>query len=129
MVGEPEAEILRDRVAIPDQNAFVTLWVSVMLLEAARIKNGPLPTDEQISMALEAINSYHDNNSPAGDSTMVFWPQSYNSSVKQWYCYPPNLEWIGNDVQAMLSFLHEALDDLHLEKIWEKMFEGEEEFV
>jgi hypothetical protein len=125
-VGEPESEILRDRVAVPDNNAFVTLWVSIMLLEAARVKNGPVPAVEQLHLALDAINGYHDNNSPAGDGTMVFWPQSYNSSVQQWYCDPVNVEKVGQDMESMYNFIHTVLDDVHLEEVWKKLFKQQQ---
>ena len=128
-VEVPESEILRDKMVVPDSNAFVTLWVSIMLLEAARVKNGPEPTDQQLYLALDALHSYHDNNSPAGDGTMVFWPQSYNSSAKLWYCNPVNLDKIGGGMEGMFNFVHEVLDDLHLEEVWKKLFDHEEKVL
>ena len=61
--GSVEAEILRDSIGVFDNNAFVTLWVSVILLEAARFKNGPSPTDKQLYLALDVLESYHDKQS------------------------------------------------------------------
>lgn len=127
--GGPESEILRDKIAIPDNNAFVTLWVSIILLEAARVKNAPAPTDQQLHLALEALHSYHDNNSPAGDGTMVFWPQSYNSSSKLWYASPVNIARLGHDAEDMFNFVHKVLDDLHLEAVWKKIFEEEDTMI
>ena len=118
-----QAEILRREIAVFDNNAFVTAWVTILTLEAASVKNGPAPTDEQLSLALEALGTYHDRNSPEGDGSMVFWPQSYNSSVQQWYCDPVNVDTLANDADKMMDFLHKALDDLHLEKIWNSTFE------
>ena len=121
-VGGLDSEVLRDRVAIFDNNAFVTAWVSIILLEAAGVSKGPTPTDQQLYLALEALATYHDNNSPSGDGTMVFWPQAYNSSVKQWYCRPVNVEKVGDSADALLNFIHRVLDDAHLEKLWQKAF-------
>ena len=120
-----ESEELRDRIAIPDNNAFVTLWITAMLLETAAINDGPIPSSEQLLIALEALESYHDKNSPAGDGTMVFWPQVYNSSANYWYCSPVNMAWIGRDAIDMFAFIHKMLDDVHLEEVWKKVFESE----
>lgn len=120
---EVESEELRDAIAIPDNNAFVTLWITSMLLEAAAINEGPVPSSEQLLIALDALGSYHDKNSPAGDGTMVFWPQVYNSSAKYWYCSPVNMAWMGRDAIDMYAFIHKMLDDIHLEEVWKKVFE------
>ncbi len=120
--GELDSEVLRDRIAIFDNNAFVTAWVSILLLEASRVNKGPVPTDQQLYLALDALATYHDRNSPPGDGTMVFWPQAYNSSVKQWYCNPVNVKKVGKDADAILDFIHRVLDDAHLEKLWNKAF-------
>lgn len=122
-VSTREAEILRREMAVFDNNAFVTAWVTILLLETAGIKKGPVPTDKQLSLALEALHSYHDNNSPAGDGTMVFWPQRYNSSVKLWYCDPVNVNTVGDDADKMLDFIHKMLDDLGLERLWNSTFD------
>ena len=58
-----QAEILRREIAVFDNNAFVTAWVTILTLEAASVKNGPAPTDEQLFLALEALGTYHDRNS------------------------------------------------------------------
>lgn len=119
-VGDPGSEVLRDKIAIPDNNAFVTAWVSIMLLETAAIKNGPVPSDEQLYLALDALYTYHDNNSPRGDGTLVFWPQSYNSSAGQWYCNPVNIAAVVKDVDGVFNSIHKLLDDMHLESLWKK---------
>ena len=107
----------------------MTAWVSILLLEASRVKNGPLPTDQQLSLALEALETYHDRNSPAGDGIMVFWPQAYNSSDGLWYCYPGNMKKVTDDVDSMFNFIHKVLDDVHLEKVWNESFAGEQRIL
>lgn len=121
--GIPEAEMLRRELGLFDNNAFVTLWVSVILLEAARFKDGPVPTDQQLELALEAVGSYHDLNYPPGDGLLVFWPQSYNSTSKKWYCYPANAAKAGDDVLDIFAFFHKALDALGLERVWNTTLE------
>ena len=98
----------------------------MVLQETALIKNAPIPSDHQVRLALEAIGSYHDNNSPMGDGSMVFWPQSYNSSMKQWYCDPPNIASVGRDGDDFFNLLHKVLDDLGLEKMWNETFRDEQ---
>ena len=123
-VGTVEAEALRDGVAIFDNNAFVTAWVSIILLEASHVTKGPAPTDQQLDLALEALSTYHDKNSPPGDGITMFWPQAYNSSAKLWYPDPVNIEKVGHGADAMYNFIHKVLDDAHLESVWEKYFES-----
>ena len=55
-----------------DNNAFVTLWVTVMQLEAALLPGGPDVGEEQLSLALDAIHSYHDHNRQTDSSILVF---------------------------------------------------------
>lgn len=61
-------------------------------------------------------------NSPIGDGTTVFWPQAYNSSVKQWYAYPVNMERVAHGADDVLNFIHKVLDGLELEKLWNETF-------
>ena len=124
-----EQTLLRDAVSIFDNNAFVTLWVSSILLEAARFRDGPLPSDEQLLYALAAVSTYHDKNRPLEDGVLVFWPQVYNETARLWSCGPENLEKVvavGDDV---LNYLHKILDDLGLEGIWNKTLGPFQEFM
>lgn len=62
-----------------------------MLLEAAGVKNGSVPTDQQLNHALEAVSTYHDKNSPEGDGMMVYWSQEKNESANEYYCRSENI--------------------------------------
>lgn len=128
-VGTREAEILRRDMVAFDNNAFVTAWVTILLLEAAATSKGPVPTDKQLSLALEALSTYHDKNSPVGDGTMVFWPQSYNSTAKLWSCQPANLQATAKNGDKVLNSLHRVLDDLGLGKMWNSTFLPFQEMV
>jgi hypothetical protein len=116
-----ELALLRDDVTIFDNNAFVTLWVSSILLEAARFRDGPLPTEDQLLNALEAINTYHDKNYiPKNNSVLVFWPQVYNETRGVWSCGPKNLLKATDTGEDILDYLHKIFRDLGMEGIWNK---------
>ena len=120
--GTREAELLRV-VGIFDNNAFVTLWVSSVLLETARFQKGPPPSDDQLLRALQAIQTYHDKNY-LERGVLIFWPQQYNETSREWFCGPENLEPQTEEFEKMMKELHKILDDLGLEKFWEEVFEG-----
>lgn len=109
-----DSSILRSLIACFDNNAFVTLWVSSILLEIARFEGGPTPTDSQLFYALEAISTYHDRNWGLKDGVLVFWPQTYNGTTQIWTCEPENLGYVVKDVDAVLEELYKILDDLGL---------------
>lgn len=119
--GNEEEVLLRHVVAVFDSNAFVTLWVTTMLLEAARQPGGPQPSYQQLYYALEAVSEYHDRNYALEDSILVFWPEVYNETAKFWYCGPENLKYFVDGGLAVLNALHKLLDDLGLGKLWNKV--------
>ena len=120
--GFPEAKMLRRGLEVFDNNAFVTLWVSIALLEASEIEGGPQLTDEQLELAIQALSSYHDKNLAVGNGLLVFWPQSYNSTSKEWYCDPVNVDNVGFGMIGVLGYFHKAMDALGLEKLWNSTF-------
>ena len=107
-----------------DNNAFVTLWVSVMLLEATRFQDGPVPEDEQLQLTLDVLKSYHDKNSPEGDGSTVFWPQSYNQSDQLWFANPVNVLRTAKAGDEAFDALHKILDEIGEEKLWNSTFRG-----
>jgi len=119
--GAPEFSLLRDAFACFDNNAFVTLWVSSILLEATKFWKGPLPTDSQLYFALEAISEYHDKNYDMDEGILVFWPQTYNETDAKWSCEPENIGNIVHDGEEVLEELHKVLDDLGLVRLWDKI--------
>ncbi|CAL1548907.1 unnamed protein product, partial [Lymnaea stagnalis] len=74
-----------------DNNMFATAWVTSTLLEAVQYGAAPKPSDNQLLLAINAFANYHDKNKPYNTSTMSFWPQVYNDTLKYWSCAPDNL--------------------------------------
>ena len=122
--GNAASKPLRDAAAVFDDNAFVTLWVTTILLEAAQFKSGPQPSNDQLKLAIEAVATYHDKNRPTENGILVFWPQTLNSTSNLYYCDPENLTPITEDMDDVLSFLHKILKDLGLEKFWDETLES-----
>ena len=116
--GEPDLALLRDAFAVFDNNGFVTLWVTSILLETARFSNAPHPTDIQLMDGLRALSTYHDRNRPLNSSVLTFWPQTYNASSQTWTCGPVNLNVLVQDSQKLETYLHNLLDALGLKKLW-----------
>ena len=119
--GPPDYELLRHAIKFFDDNAFVTLWVSSILLEVTKFHEGPLPSDEQLINAIEAIGTYHDKNRLENDSILVFWTQTYNSTTDIWSCGPVNLNGYAKEGRIMEVYIKKILEDLGLEKLWDKI--------
>ena len=119
--GGPDETLLRHLLAIYDSNAFVTLWVTSMLLEAAQQPSGPQPTSTQLYHGLQALSTYHDRNYPSENSMLIFWPEKYNESTGFWSCGPANLQYLVDDALTVLDALQKMLDDLGLKKLWEEV--------
>ena len=119
--GSPLNTLLREITAFPDSNSFVTMWVTEILLEAARFSKGPVPSDDQLLAALEAVSEYHDKNQRVRDPILVFWPQTYNSTTGLWECGPINLNAIAKDSETLISYLEKVLDKLGLSALADKI--------
>ena len=122
--GNEASKLLRESAAVFDNNAFVTLWVSNILLEAAQFAKGPQPSKEQLKLAIEAVAEYHDRNRYTDSGILVFWPQELNRTSGRYFCDPENLEPIAEKMDDFLLFLHKVLDDAGLEKFWEETLAG-----
>ncbi|GAM17627.1 hypothetical protein SAMD00019534_008020, partial [Acytostelium subglobosum LB1] len=86
----------RRQLAIPDSNMFVTTFMLYTLLESQRM--GTISGDaHMIDLAVEALISYSDGNSPQGSGIYTFWPQVYNSSAGIFYQSPYNLVSLMNE--------------------------------
>lgn len=127
--GGPAEKALRHDFAVFDNNAFVTLWVTSILLETTRFTEGPRPTVKQLLMdAVEALSTYHDRNRPANSSIMTFWPETYNSSTDTWTQGPVNLGAMASDFAKLEAkyfmkfehYLEDILKKVHLEGSFEK---------
>ena len=120
-VGGPDATIVRRSLSLFDNNAFVTLWVSSILLEVARFTDNPVPSDSVLNAALDAISSYHDKNYPLQDGILSFWSENFNASAGMWYCESQNLTPVADDTEKFLDVLHTILDDLGLASLWNRL--------
>nr|KAG5710699.1 hypothetical protein BaRGS_035101 [Batillaria attramentaria] len=89
--GRPELAEFRDVLGVFDNNMFATAWITICLLEAYHYAKAPRPTDDQLGLALKAIDEYHDKNTVYENSVMNFWPQKYNQSTGTWQSTPRNM--------------------------------------
>ena len=119
--GGPKEVLLRDNVKFYDNNAFMTLWVTVLQLEAALFPGGPALGEKQLSSALDAIQSYHDRNRQEGSSILVFWPQKYNETTGVWVCDATNIGPIAADEKVFSDVLIWLLNDLDLRNVSEHL--------
>ena len=121
--GGPEEVLLRENVKFYDNNAFITLWVTVLQLEAALFPGGPYLGEKQLSLALDAIQSYHDRNKEEGSSILVFWPQKFNETTGLWVCDATNIGAIAADEKVSSDVLTWLLNDLDLKNESERLRE------
>ena len=78
--------------------------------------------------ALSVVNTYHDRNRPE-DGVLVFWPQTYNATAGVWSCGPENLGKMEDTDEAILDYLHKIMDDLGMEKAWQKYLSPLQDFL
>lgn len=106
--------LLRDNMKFYDNNAFITLWVTVLQMEAALLPGGLDLGEEQLSLALDAIQSYHDHNKKKGSSILTFWPQKFNKTTGLWVCNSANIDAVAADEKVFSDVVAWLLSDLDL---------------
>ena len=112
--GGPKQELLRNNLKFYDNNAFITLWVAILRLEAALLPGGPELDEEELSLTLDAVQSYHDQNEEEGSSILVFWPQELNKTTGLWVCDAANIGAVAADEKVLTDVLAWLLSDLGL---------------
>ena len=113
-VGGPEQVLLRENLRIYDSNSFITLWVTIMQLEASLLPGGPTLGEQQVLMALDAIHAFHDRNREDGSSILEFWPQIFNETTGMWVNHPTNFGYLIADEEVLSNVLVWLLKDLGL---------------
>ena len=117
--GSFASEILRNNIHIYGTNSFVTMYVTMILLEAFQVNNGPVPTDDQLYLALESLGPYYDKNRPLGSGAVTYWPQAYNSTINRWYCYPSNFMKTVDIMAKISEVVQGMIHDVDLENLLE----------
>ena len=117
----PEADIIRNSIKFFDNNAFVTSWISSILLEVARFDPKHHPSDEQLISAIEAVSTYQDRNYPPNSSILLFWTETYNGSTGMWTCGPVNLKGIAKDDERWADYVEKILKDIGLGNLWNRV--------
>ena len=76
-VGGASDTAARNLIAIPDTNAFVTLFVSEVLLDVSEFDPQRFrDVDDLLLSSIDAVSSFQDRNLPPGTPTYMFWPQT-----------------------------------------------------
>lgn len=88
-----------------------------MLLEAANVKNGSAPTDQQLHNALEAVSTFHDRNRPDGDGMQYFGHQEKNETSGIYYSQLVNIYSYEDARDKFLSFFMNYTTDEELVNI------------
>ena len=74
--GEEAQTLARHKFAIPDSNAFVTIFVAETFLEISELHPHFINDfDEVVLRAIKAITTFQDENLQENVPTFVFWPQ------------------------------------------------------
>ena len=124
--GSEQYYLFRDKFKVPDNNMFTPAWVTSCLLEAYIYGNGPKPTDNQINLALNAIDLFRNRNAPYQNSEMTFWQQQFNKTVQTYQSSPHNLFEVLSFPdylpQKLIEEILKALGLTDLEKVLENLF-------
>lgn len=89
--GDLQYSLFRDKFKVPDNNMFTPAWVTACLIEADMYGKSLKLSDEQISLALHAIDKYRNLNKPYKNSEMTFWMQKMNVTANFYQSSPDNL--------------------------------------
>ena len=114
LYGGPEQVLLRNNIKFYDNNAFITLWVTIFQLEAALLPGGPDLKEEQLLLTLDPIQSYHDRNQANGSSILTFWPQKFNKTTGLWVCDAANIGAIAADEKMFSDVVAWLLNEVGL---------------
>ena len=121
--GSEKYFLARDSLKIPDNNVFVTAWVTSCLLEAYRYGKAPKPSDQQLKLALDLSDKYKNRNNPHENSEMTFWMQFYNKTADYYQSSPTNLFGIMDVPEVDIKLLEDILELLGLHDI-EKLIDS-----
>ena len=114
--GDPVQVLLRENWKFYDNCMFVTLWTTIMLLEASLLPGGPPIGENQLMSALDAIKDYHDHNQPNGSSIMAFWLQRYNETTGVWFQDATNIGPMIRDQKIFADVGDWILNSLHIKE-------------
>ena len=96
--------------------SFFTMYITEILLEASQFNDRPVPTDEQLYLALEGMGYFYDKNRQPGSGIVNYWPQKYNSTINQWYCYPGfHMKMFKRILKVVKGMFHHVCSD----NLWE----------
>ena len=120
--GSEKEFLARDLLRIPDNNLFVTLWVTSCLVEAYHYGEAPRPSDLQVKLALDLIDKYRNHNAPRDNSEITFWIPVYNKTANYYQSSPTNLFGVMDVPADEMKVIDDILEALHLYGI-EKMID------
>lgn len=75
---------LRHRLAFFDNNPFVPIWVSLLLLEAHLYGAGIKPSEQQLSLALEYLKTTMDKTRDYENSLIGFYPYEFDKTQNKY---------------------------------------------
>ena len=103
---------------------FFTMYITEILLEASQFNDGPVPTDEQLYLALEGMGYFYDKNRQPGSGIVNYWPQKYNSTINRWYCYPGFCMKTLDKIKKILKVVKEKFHHVCSDNLWEHIQNG-----
>lgn len=127
--GSWEMAAIRNAFSVYDNNIFATSWITACLLESHLFGAGPKHSAEHINLAVQATKRFVDKNVKYNTSTMTFWPQVYNESVKHWQSTPENLldlfSIVKKEPNKLIEKLLDILDLKQIEEIMKRLISEE----
>ncbi|CAG2252670.1 unnamed protein product [Mytilus edulis] len=120
--GNSTMSALRYMFKVYDNNMFATAWITSCLVEAYRYGNAPKPTEDQITMSVDAIMDHRNKNLKYENSIMAFWPQILDEEFKVYQSTPVNLLAMFNLTQTTnWTVVYELFDKIGLHDVTEIM--------
>ena len=112
MAGDSTSNLIRSRFAVPDQTSYVPALVMHYLLDIIKVVGDTpnITSEDHLSLALEAVQSYVDRNYKLDSGVITFWEQRYNNDSKLFYSNSRNLAAVFPFADRLYNYIKTTLN-------------------
>eukprot|EP01129_Flabellula_baltica_P016964 TRINITY_DN925_c0_g2_i1.p1 TRINITY_DN925_c0_g2~~TRINITY_DN925_c0_g2_i1.p1 ORF type:complete len:626 (+),score=134.24 TRINITY_DN925_c0_g2_i1:27-1904(+) len=117
-IGNWSSYFLRNDFSVYDNNAFVTSWITQLLLESHNMGAINLHLDD-IQASIDVLENFKDHNLPEKAPIFDFWFQKLNDMGDYYTQWPSNLGYLIDTFEDIEGTLKWFLKTVGLEWVWD----------